>query len=138
MWSTDLFIFVVFPLRVHLSWTKIHSPKLTSQIYNSMLQIVLIILKNNKNIFTGSRRCSRNNSNTSATSTRSNRSASTAHSLTNRTNHHGDGKHRVPTTLLETKSSFNSSTEPNDDQRITNVTLPISTSRHSNSGMVNI
>lgn len=91
----------------------------------------------------GSRRCSRNNSNTSAASTRSNRSGSTAHSLTNKLNH-GDGKYRVPSTLLETKSTYNSSIETNGDanyvdQPATNVTLPISSSVHSTtSGMVNI
>ncbi|XP_055324047.1 uncharacterized protein LOC129578864 isoform X2 [Sitodiplosis mosellana] len=90
----------------------------------------------------GSRRCSRNNSNTSAASTRSNRSGSTAHSLSNR--QHVDGKYRVPTTLLETKSSYNSSTDRNGsadinhDPKVTNVTLPISSSSHSSTGMVNI
>lgn len=101
--------------------------------------ILLIVIQT---VFKGSRRCSRNNSNTSAASTRSNRSGSTAHSLTNKANH-GEGKYRVPTTLLETKSPYNSSfeandSEPNHDQKVTNITLPISSSAHSTSGMVNI
>ncbi|XP_031618043.1 uncharacterized protein LOC116337536 isoform X2 [Contarinia nasturtii] len=89
----------------------------------------------------GSRRCSRNNSNTSAASTRSNRSGSTAHSASNRGNHHNDGKYRTAT-LYETKSC-NSSTDrngsdKNNDPKVANVTLPISSSSHSSAGMVNI